>query len=102
MKYDADSRVERFKARLVACGFSQREGLDFEDTFAPVIRLESLRILFALAGLQAAAMYGLTAHLLDVTNASVRTPMGRVHESQGLKRWTVPTRPKDHDSRLLW
>jgi hypothetical protein len=29
---------------------------------------------------------------------SVRTPMGRVHESQGLKRWTVPTRPKDHDS----
>jgi hypothetical protein len=32
---------------------------------------------------------------------SVRTPMGRVHESQGLKRWTAPTQPKDHDSRLL-
>jgi hypothetical protein len=31
---------------------------------------------------------------------NVRTPMGRVHESQGLKRWTIPTRPKDHDSRL--
>ena len=66
VKYDADGRVERFKARLVARGFSQREGLDFEDTFAPVIRLESLRILFALA-----AMYGLTAHLLDATNAYV-------------------------------
>jgi hypothetical protein len=40
--------------------------LDFEDTFAPVIRLESLRILFALA-----ATYGLKAHLLDATNAYV-------------------------------
>ncbi|KAN0075175.1 hypothetical protein V8E54_007786 [Elaphomyces granulatus] len=33
-------------------------------------------------------------------SSGVRTPMGRVHEPQGLKRWTVPTRPKDHDSRL--
>jgi hypothetical protein len=66
VKFSADGRIERFKARLVARGFSQREGLDFEDTFAPVIRLESLRILFALA-----AHYGLTAHLLDATNAYV-------------------------------
>ena len=66
VKRDADGRIDRFKARLVARGFSQREGLDFEDTFAPVVRLESLRILFALA-----ATYGLTAHLLDATNAYV-------------------------------
>ena len=66
LKYGADGRLERFKARLVARGFSQREGIDFEDTFAPVIRLESLRILFAIA-----AIYGLTAHLLDATNAFV-------------------------------
>jgi hypothetical protein len=32
---------------------------------------------------------------------SVRTPMSRVYESGGLKRWTVPTRPKDHDSPNL-
>ncbi|EEA19268.1 hypothetical protein PMAA_015260 [Talaromyces marneffei ATCC 18224] len=49
IKYQADGRIERFKARLVARGFSQQEGLDFEDTFAPVIRLESLRVLFAIA-----------------------------------------------------
>jgi hypothetical protein len=42
IKYAADGRIDRFKARLVARGFSQREGLDFEDTFALVIRLESL------------------------------------------------------------
>jgi hypothetical protein len=66
LKYGADGRLERFKARLVARGFSQQEGLDFEDTFAPVIRLESLRVLFAIA-----ASYGMIAHLLDATNAFV-------------------------------
>jgi transposase InsO family protein len=66
LKYGADGRLERFKARLVARGFSQQEGLDFEDTFAPVIRLESLRVLFAIA-----ASYGMVVHLLDATNAFV-------------------------------
>lgn len=66
LKYGVDGRLERFKARLVARGFSQQEGLDFEDTFAPVIRLESLRVLFAIA-----ATYGMIAHLLDATNAFV-------------------------------
>ena len=39
----------RNKARLVAKGFSQVEGLDFEETFAPVARLEAIRILLAYA-----------------------------------------------------
>lgn len=55
---------------MVATGFTQREGEDFEDTFAPVIRLESLCILFALA-----PEYGLSAHLLDATNAFVGSPL---------------------------
>lgn len=41
--------VVRNKARLVAQGFSQVEGLDFGETFAPVARLESIRILLTLA-----------------------------------------------------
>ncbi len=41
--------VTRNKARLVAQGYSQIEGIDFEETFAPVARLESIRILFAIA-----------------------------------------------------
>jgi hypothetical protein len=44
----------------------QREGLDYEDTFAPVIRLESLRILFAIT-----ATCRLVAHILDTTNAYI-------------------------------
>jgi hypothetical protein len=37
----------RKKARLVSQGFSQVEGLDFEETFAPIARLEAIRILLA-------------------------------------------------------
>jgi hypothetical protein len=47
-------------------GFSQQEGIDYKDTFAPVIWLESLWILFAIA-----AIYGLKAHLLDAINVFI-------------------------------
>ena len=39
--------VVRSKARLVAQGFSQNEGINYEETFAPIARLESIRILLA-------------------------------------------------------
>lgn len=42
-------QVIRNKARLVAQGYTQIEGIDFDETFAPVARLESTRILFAIA-----------------------------------------------------
>jgi hypothetical protein len=48
-KRNKKGEVIRFKARLVAQGFSQRPGLDYGQTFAPVVRLDSLRILLALA-----------------------------------------------------
>ena len=48
-KQDADGVLVRNKAQLVAQGFCQKEGIDFEETFAPVARLESIRILLALA-----------------------------------------------------
>ena len=48
-KQDEHGQVTRNKARLVAQGFTQIEGLDFGETFAPVARLESIRILLAYA-----------------------------------------------------
>lgn len=43
-KYNADGELEQRKARVVAKRFSQRPGVDFYDTFAPVAKLSSLRI----------------------------------------------------------
>jgi len=47
-KKNADGTLERFRARAVAQGFSQAPGFNFEDTFAPVIRYELLRLLLAI------------------------------------------------------
>jgi hypothetical protein len=51
-KQDEHGVVTRNKARLVAKGYSQVEGLDFDETYAPVARLESIRILLAYATYQ--------------------------------------------------
>jgi hypothetical protein len=48
-KQDGHGVVTRNKARLVANGYSQVEGLDFSETYAPVARLESIRILLSYA-----------------------------------------------------
>jgi hypothetical protein len=48
-KQGEDGEIVRNKSRLVAQGFSQVEGLDFGETFAPVARLETIRILLAFA-----------------------------------------------------
>ena len=63
-KTKADGSIERYKARLVAQGFSQRQGLDYDETFSPVIRFESFRSLVAVA-----VQKGLKLHQLDITAA---------------------------------
>lgn len=49
LKYNKNGEVERYKARLCAKGFSQIEGIDYNETFAPVMKYKSLRIILALA-----------------------------------------------------
>jgi hypothetical protein len=49
LKRDEAGTIVKHKARLVARGSVQQEGIDFDDTFAPVAWMESVRLLFALA-----------------------------------------------------
>lgn len=63
-KYTTDGSIERRKARIVAKGFSQRFGVDYHRTFAPVARFESIRLMLALA-----AELDLTIWQFDVVTA---------------------------------
>ena len=48
IKHAADGSIEKYKSRFVACGFSQKEGIDYEETFAPVAKYTSTRSVLAL------------------------------------------------------
>jgi len=63
-KYHSDGKLERYKARLVVKGYEQKYGIDYGETFSPVIRKESLRLLLALA-----TYYGLQITQMDVKTA---------------------------------
>jgi hypothetical protein len=64
VKQNLEGKVERYKARLVARGYSQTYGIDYDETFSPVAKMSTVRILVSCA-----ANFGWTLHQLDVKNA---------------------------------
>jgi hypothetical protein len=69
-KQDEHGVVTRNKAWLVAKGYSQVEGLDFDETYAPVVRLESIRILLSYA-----TYHGFKLYQMDVKSAFLNGPI---------------------------
>jgi hypothetical protein len=60
-KLKPDGIIKKYKARLVAKGYNQKEGEDLFDTYSPVARLTTIRVLFSLT-----TSYGLLIHQMDV------------------------------------
>ena len=72
IKTKADGSVERYKALLVAKGFTQEYGIDYKETFAPVAHLTSVRCLIAVADVRRWPLYQ-----MDVKNVFLN---GDLHE----------------------
>jgi hypothetical protein len=77
IKRDEADSIVKHKARLVARNFLQQEGIDFDDAFAPVARMESVRFLLALA-----AQEGWHVHHMDVKSAFLNDDLKEVYVHQ--------------------
>ena len=64
VKYDKNGVIKQYKARIVALGYQQIYGVDYSETYSPVARLTSLRILMAIS-----SYFNLLVHQMDVDTA---------------------------------
>jgi len=83
VKHAVDGNVEKYKARFVARGFSQREGVDYEETFAPVARYSSIRVVISIA-----SEMGWSIHQMDVKTAFLNDIIEEeiyIEQSQGFE-----------------
>jgi hypothetical protein len=82
LKKDELGAMIKHKARLVARGFVQQERVDYDDAFAPVVRMESVRVLLTLA-----AQEGWRIHHMDVKSAFLNGDLEKeVYMQQGAPR----------------
>ena len=85
-KQDEDGQVVRNKARLVAQGYTQVDGMDYGEIYAPIARLESIRILLAYAN-----HHDITLYQMDIKSAFLNEEEVYVKQPPGF------VNPKKHD-----
>ena len=90
--YNQDGTIERYKARWCAKGFSQVEGVDYGETYAPVVRFASARVLLAIA-----AQEGWELEQMDIDNAFLIAPLEEeiyVEQPEGFEEYTENGEPQ--------
>lgn len=88
LKRNQDGSIDKYKARLVARGYEQRAGIDYEEVFAPVARYETIRTLLV------AVQKKLYVHQMDVVAAYVQ---GELQEEVYMKQPEMFEAPNEQD-----
>ena len=89
MKLKADGSIDKYKVRLVVKGYKQKEGVDYFDTYSPVTRITSIRMLMAIA-----VLHNLEIHQMDVKSTFLNGELNDEIYMEQPEGFIVPSQEK--------
>ena len=88
-KLKVDGSIDKYKARFVVKVYKQKEGVDYFDTYSPITRITSIRMLMAIA-----VLHNLEIHQMDVKTASLNDELNEEIYMEQLEGFIVPGQEK--------
>ena len=89
MKLKADGSTDKYKVRLVVKGYKQKEGVDYFDTYSPVTRITSIRMLMDIA-----VLHNLEIHQMDVKSTFLNGELNDEIYMEQPEGFIVPSQEK--------